>query len=199
MDDAVIGAITAVRLDPGTARRWFELIDTVHKAQSDSGSGDDWDHFRQQFTYAAGVESFTAEQARALLRYLDGNGRLDTVRRLRAIGSDLPVHYDQLTARRAPGSAADDDDGPDDTYGATLSRPPSRWDVVVQRFGPGWAGWDGSAEAWPRFRDWTYAAANAEDPRLYAAAYERLDELDSASPAERVARLREFGFTITCR
>jgi hypothetical protein len=200
MDDAAAGAITVVRLDPGTAQRWFDLIVTVHRQQSNSGSGDDWDHFQQQFTNAATGDSFTGDQVRKFLRYLEDNGRLDTVRRLRDIGSELPLRYDELTTRRPTGATVDDDgpdDGPDDdAYGTAQPRPPSRWDTVVQRFGPGWAAWDGSADGWTWFRDWTYATANAEDPQLYAAAYERLDQLNSAAPAERIARLREFGFTV---
>lgn len=181
MDDSVAGAITAVRLRSGTAQQWFELIDTVHSEQVDSGSGDDWDHFQQRFTAAAGGESFDSDDVREFLWYLESNGRMDTVARLCEIRPDLPVRYEQLIARQD--DVGPEDDGPDETaYGTTRPREPSSWDMVVERFGPGWASWDGSDEGWIRFRDWTYASANAEDPRLYAAAYTRLDPSTPSAP-----------------
>jgi hypothetical protein len=191
----VAGAITAVRLDSGTAQRWFELIDTVHTAQRDSGAADDWDGFRQQFENTAGGESFGSDQIQDLLRYLDDNGRLDTVRQMRELGSELPVHYEQLTAAR-DATGFDDAAGPDDAYGAVVGQGPSGWDTVVEQFGPGWAGWDGSEQGWQQFRDWTYGGANGIDPKLYEAAYERLDPLNARSLAERIGELTAFGFTI---
>jgi hypothetical protein len=77
-----------------------------------------------------------------------------------------------------------------------VGQGPSRWDTVVEQFGPGWAGWDGSEQGWQQFRDWTYSVTNTEDPQLYAAAYERLDPLNALGPAERIVRLTELGFTV---
>jgi hypothetical protein len=70
------------------------------------------------------------------------------------------------------------------------------WASAVTEHGAGWAGWDGSEAGWTQFRDWFYTAANATDPAAYAAAYERLEPLNTAGPADRIARLSELGLTI---
>lgn len=72
----------------------------------------------------------------------------------------------------------------------------SQWDTVVQQFGGGWANWDGSEAGWAQFRDWTYTSANAQNPDLYAAAYEKLNPLNDVALAERIAKLTEFGFAV---
>jgi hypothetical protein len=70
------------------------------------------------------------------------------------------------------------------------------WELAVAEHGGGWAGWDGSEAGWTQFRDWFYTATNASDPAAYAAAYERLDPLNTADAAERIARLSELGLTV---
>ena len=72
----------------------------------------------------------------------------------------------------------------------------SPWDAVVHQFGADWAGWDGSESGWAEFRDWTYTAANAESPEMYAAAYERLNPLNALAPAERIAKVAELGLGV---
>jgi hypothetical protein len=72
----------------------------------------------------------------------------------------------------------------------------SPWETVVREFGPGWANWDGSEEGWTQFRDWTYTSANAQDPELYGAAYEKLDPLGGLPLVERIAKLTELGIAV---
>lgn len=81
---------------------------------------------------------------------------------------------------------------------AQLAQPSaSPWETVVEEFGSGWTGWDGSEAGWAQFRDWTYAAANAQSPELYAAAYEKLNPLNGLAPAELIAELTELGLAIS--
>jgi hypothetical protein len=60
-----------------------------------------------------------------------------------------------------------------------------------------WADFDGTRESWDQSRDWTYGAANDVDPDLYAALYERFQQLEEQPMPERIAQLNEWNFAIT--
>jgi len=80
---------------------------------------------------------------------------------------------------------------PEDAEGEGL------WAAAVEAYGPAWAEWDGSEEGWEQYRDWFYDATNNDNPESYAVAYEKLNPLNELGLAQRVAALRDFGFTVT--
>ncbi|ONI76130.1 hypothetical protein ALI144C_36195 [Actinosynnema sp. ALI-1.44] len=167
MDAETRNAIAVVDIDPGQAGEWFDLVNDAHSA-----SDDDWDAFSDQLRSTAGGAFGAA--AEAFLEYAAEHGRIELVNDLVQDLPELPSAY-AVIREQAAGSP---------------------WDDVVQQFGPSWAGWDGSEEGWAQFRDWTYSSANAQDPGMYAAAYEKLDPLNGRPLAERINQLTEFGFTV---
>ena len=133
-------------------------------------SNDDWDAFSERLRATAGSAFGTA--AEELLRYAADHGKIELI-------SSLVADVREL-------SSAATGDG-------------VLWDAVVQQFGKEWAGWDGSEAGWAEFRDWTYTAANAQDPEMYAAAYDALHPLDERPLAERISTLAGLGFTINVK
>jgi hypothetical protein len=173
MDAETLDAVAVVDIDPSQAGEWFDLVHGAHSA-----SDGDWDTFSEQLRSTAGGSFDMAVET--FLDYAADHGKIDLVDKLVADLGALPSAY--ASSRE---HAAQDQ--------------PQSWDTVVEQFGPGWAGWDGSEEGWVRFRDWTYSSANAQDPELYGAAYEKLDPLNALPLAERIAALTGFGFEISAR
>lgn len=170
MDAETLEAVAVVDIDPSQAAEWFDLVHGAHSA-----SNGDWDTFSEQLRSAAGGSFDTAVET--FLWYAADHGGIELVGKLVADMAALPSAYASSRQHAA--------------------EPQSQsWDTVVQQFGPGWAEWDGSEEGWMRFRDWTYSSANAENPELYGAAYEKLDPLGGLPLAERIARLTELGFSV---
>jgi hypothetical protein len=171
MDSETLEAVAVVDIDPGQATEWFDMVEAAHAA-----SNGDWDSFSDHLRSTAGGSFATAVET--FLWYADDHGRIELIDKLVADPAVLPSAYASSREQAAEQPA----DG--------------RWDTVVREFGPGWAGWDGSEEGWAQFRDWTYSSANAQDPELYATAYEKLAPLDELPAADRIARLTELGFTV---
>jgi len=130
-------------------------------------SNDNWDAFSERLRATAGNAFGTA--AEEFLRYAADNGKIELI-------SGLVADVREL-------SSAATEDG-------------VLWDAVVQQFGKEWADWDGSESGWAEYRDWTYTAANAESPEMYAAAYEKLNPLNALAPAERIAKVAELGLGV---
>ena len=173
MDPETLEAVAVVDIDPGQATEWFDLVGAAHSA-----SNGDWDLFSEHLRSTAGGGFDTAVET--FLWYTADHGKIELVDKLVADIGALPSVY--ASSREQAAEAQ-----------------PQSWDAVVQQFGPGWAGWDGSEEGWAQFRDWTYSSANAQDPELYAAAYEKLAPLEELPLAERIARLTELGFEISAQ
>lgn len=176
MDAELMGALTAANVENHHTQAWFDLVTETYQYQVEMGAADDWDGFAQRITDVAGGDFAVATES--FLAHAESHGKLDLVTNLVAIGPILPDEYVTATAGAAPDGS-------------------SSWARVVELFGPGWVEWDGSEAGWVQFRDWLYSGANGQDPEMYAAAYEQLDPLNSAPLAERVARLSNFGFTVT--
>ena len=62
--------------------------------------------------------------------------------------------------------------------------------------GGDWSGWNGSDEEWERWRDWFYSVAAPFGDDAAALARQRLEPLEGLSLADRVAGLKEQGFTL---
>lgn len=174
MDAEILDAIAVVDIDPGQATEWFDLVNSAYLA-----SNDDWDTFSERLSSTAGGTFGTA--AETFLRYAADHGKIELISKLVADLRELPSAYARSRERAAQ---------PQPRSGG------SSWDTVVQQFGSGWAGWDGSEAGWAQFRDWTYSSANAQSPEMYALAYEKLNPLNGLPLAERIAKLAELGFTV---
>jgi hypothetical protein len=133
-------------------------------------SNDDWDAFSERLRATAGSAFGTT--AEEFLRYAADHGKIELISSLVADAREL--------------SPAATEDG-------------VWWDAVVQQLGKEWAGWDGSEAGWAEYRDWTYTAANAQDPEMYAVAYDALHPLGERPLAERIVVLADLGFTITAK
>lgn len=72
MDEVAAGAVTAVwHADAETAGRWFALIGQEYRRLAGAGDQHDWPAFKVRLAERAGRESFAADAAEALTRYLD--------------------------------------------------------------------------------------------------------------------------------
>lgn len=191
MDAESYGALTVVDIDSERAPEWFDLVTGAYAAAGD------WAEFERHLAESAGPAFSAAVEV--FLEYVTSHGGLDLVGRLVAGGSSLAETYAAAKAERGEypdgyeesteDTVADGQAGDDDSPGVV-------WQRLVEQFGPGWAGWDGSETGWGQFRDWTYTAANTVDPRMYALAYERLEPLGELPVAERIGWLTEAGFTV---
>lgn len=170
MDTEVLAAVTIVDLSHDQAEEWFRIIRDTYSDTTD------WDMFQEKLTASTGGFGAAAE---TFLRHVAEHGRIELIGRLVA-------DFDALSTSYAGAKA-----GPETPMDGGL------WEAAVEQFGSGWAGWDGSADGWVEFRDWFYAAASSYGPEMYAVVFERLDPLNDVPLAERVARLTEFGFTIS--
>ncbi|GAB1516032.1 hypothetical protein [Actinophytocola sp. KF-1] len=173
MDPETLEAVAVVDIDPGQAGEWFDVVEAAH-----STSNGDWDTFSEQLRSTAGGGFDTA--VKTFLWYAADHGKMELIDKLVADPGALPSAYANSREQAA-------------------EPQPGSWDTVVELFGSGWAGWDGSEEGWAQFRDWTYTSANAQDPALYAVAYEGLAPLDDLPLAERIARMTGLGFEINAQ
>ncbi|MCA1656044.1 MAG: hypothetical protein LC635_06370 [Pseudonocardiaceae bacterium] len=146
MDAAITGAITAVHLDDESAvQRWFEVICATHDEMTEAGETE-WDRFAEALAEgadAAGVGRAVAEEFCQHVRRTESDP-LDTIRRLREFGTDLPAWYRQLTT---PDAAAAGSGGYEE----------AGWNAFLAANGPRWNGTD---DSWTQFREWfAYEAA----------------------------------------
>ena len=177
MDAEILDAVASVDIDPSQATAWFDLVNGAYSAANDN-----WDTFSERLSSTAGGTFGVA--ATQFLQYAGDHGKTELVGKLVADLTDLPSAYaSRRTAAAQP-----------------VTQPAAAsWETVVQQFGPGWAGWDGSEAGWTQFRDWTYTSANTQHPDLYALAYDKLNPLNERPLAERITALAGFGFTITAK
>jgi hypothetical protein len=185
MDERMTAAIMAPPLAPGGAAQWFGLLLATYRAQVDSGAADDLAAFAARLRTTAADHFLDPAVPAAFLARVDG---MDLVRRICALGADLPLRHDELRRAATAGPLPDDDPPPVDP-----------WDRLLARHGREWAAWDGSELGWTRFRDWFYVVANDFDPESYATAYYRLETLNDAPVAVRIDQLRSWGFPITAQ
>ncbi|GAB1515939.1 hypothetical protein [Actinophytocola sp. KF-1] len=156
-----------------------EFFEAVHRDFQEHR--DDFDGFRSAFE----GRGFGAA-AEELIRYLDDHGRLELLAELTEERPDeLAAAYLRLgeAGDEAPGSPGGDEN--------------ALWQAAIDQFGGSWAAWDGTEEGWAEYRDWFYDATNSQDPAMYAEAYERLDPLNDLDLAQRIARMRDFGFDVS--
>jgi hypothetical protein len=142
---------------------------------------EDFDGFRSAFEgrgFGAAGED--------LIRYLDDHGRLDLAAKI------VEERPDELAAAYLGTGEAGAEQA-----GAPAGDEQALWQAAVDQFGGAWSAWDGTDEGWTEYRDWFYDATNTQDPGMYEQAYEHLSPLDDLDPAERIARMREFGFDVS--
>lgn len=168
-------AAGVIQQDRAGAEQWFDVIVSVHQE-----SGADDDRFAEGITAARGDVS--VEQVENFLAYVAENGGAELVAKLAALGTGgLLAAYDEISAD-APAAAMSAED---------------YWSASVAEYGSGWADFAGTEESWVEHRDRFYSYTNAYDPAAYAAAYEKLNPLNSMPMANRVAALQSLGFPVS--
>jgi hypothetical protein len=186
MGDAIEDACAVVRdYEVGDPGLFFRTVEEVYEQL---GADADFSGFKDKFVAQANMEGF-GTAGEQLAAKAEGDGWRDFIKALVDEGS------------RSLASRCDDSlDGVagmfDDAEAGAEAKDQERWETAVTKYGPAWAAWDGSESGWVEYRDWFYEATSADDERAYAAAYEKLEPLNTVETAERIAQLKEFGFTI---
>lgn len=181
MDSVLQDAVDAAGVGFGEADRWFELVVEAYDGSSD------WSGFQAKLRDGAGSQ-FGEETIDRFLAHTGDRGGLDEVHRMKEAWEAGPDESGEPAVSTA--EAAETGEAAQDTAGDEAI-----WAGLVRDFGQ-WEGWDGTEDRWTQLRDWLYSEANQVSEHAYGVAYDRLSPLDEVDDDARVARLRDFGFTV---
>jgi hypothetical protein len=155
------------------AAAWEALVAEGGDWSAWDGSDAGWAQWRDWFYSVAATHGDTAEAAaREQLDWMDALPLAEKVAALTERGFTVSVEE------------------------AEERDPAEVWTELVAEGGD-WSAWDGSGDGWAQWRDWFYSVAATHGDTAEAAAHEQLDWMDPLPVAEKIAALRERGFTVT--
>jgi hypothetical protein len=152
---------------------WEGLVAESGDWSAWDGSDAGWTQWRDWFYSVAATHGDTVEAAaREQLDWMDGLPLAEKVAALTERGFTVSVEE------------------------AEERDPAEVWAELVAEGGD-WSAWDGSDDGWAQWRDWFYSvAATRFGDDVEATAHEQLDWMDALPVAEKIAALRERGFTV---
>jgi hypothetical protein len=195
MDDVLTGALEIVRdHGVGNAELWFNTIRDAYQELDESEDGATFDGFRQEFAKRAGMEGY-GDAADEFVRYADGNGGLDLVRRLSDEGTGNLVNaYEELLAEAESDAESDAEDGltgeaDDADEAADEEYDPDAWNAFLVEYA---ANWNGEDDTWDQFKEWFLHYAGEQGFRSPASDF--MDYVGGES--DKIAVFAQYGVTI---
>lgn len=157
---------------------WSDLVAEGGDWSNWDGSDDGWEQWRDWFyEVATGRGEAADSMAREQLGSLDEVSLAERIAGLESLGFTISD-----AARAAAEGAAEQDPG--EAFAALVSEAGD------------WSDWDGSDDGYAQWRDYFYGVAASHGEADEMLARERLDPLDGATLADRIAGLQEQGFTV---
>jgi len=182
IDESAKTALMAVSPEVlgGQAEPWFDAV--ISAAQED-GTVLGWDDFLRRLKESASSFGQAVDLFEQGMRD-DSSAWPNIAQQLINEGaSQLASQYEQAWTDQLADPGADEVD------------VAAAWEELVAEGGD-WSAWDGSDEGWAQWRDWFYSVAATHGDAVEAGAHEQLDWMDPLPVADKIAALRERGFTV---